>query len=240
MEAPRATGSRLGVVAGSGVPTSLSGNRPPGPVTTDWGSAWVTDADDVTIVWRHGDPHVLPHLIDHRANIAALAAAGCDRVLALGSVGSLRPDWPVGTVVVPDDFFAPWVTPSYFDDARGHQVPGFDPAWRSTVVTTWRASTPTVILDGGVYAQATGPRFETPAEIRFLATVADVVGMTVAAETVLAREAGLAYAVVCVVDNLANGVDDRLLTAEQFQAGVQANRRRLLTDLEVVLAALVL
>ncbi len=35
---------------------------------------------------------------------------------------------------------------------------------------------------------------------------ADVVGMTMASECVVAGELGLAYASVCVVDNLANGV----------------------------------
>ena len=32
--------------------------------------------------------------------------------------------------------------------------------------------------DGGVYLQSMGPRFETKAEIRFMATCGDVVGMT--------------------------------------------------------------
>jgi len=32
--------------------------------------------------------------------------------------------------------------------------------------------------DGGVYLQSMGPRFETKAEIRFMSTVGDVVGMT--------------------------------------------------------------
>ena len=45
-----------------------------------------------------------------------------------------------------------------------------------------------------MYAQTLGPRFETPAEVRALARVADMVGMTIAAEAVLAGEAALAYA----------------------------------------------
>ena len=58
----------------------------------------------------------------------------------------------------------------------------------------------------GVYWQARGPRLETPAEIRLVAAHADVVGMTVATECVIAGELGLRYAELCVVDNLANGV----------------------------------
>ena len=62
--------------------------------------------------------------------------------------------------------------------------------------------------DGGVYWQARGPRFETPAEIRLMAAHADVVGMTIATECVVAGELGLDYAALCVVDNLANGLGE--------------------------------
>src|ERR1700709_608485 len=43
------------------------------------------------IVQRHGPadaPYVLPHQIDHAANLRPLAEQGCDRVLAIGPVGS--------------------------------------------------------------------------------------------------------------------------------------------------------
>ena len=61
------------------------------------------------IVQRHGapgQPYVLPHRIDHAANLRALAEQGCDRVLGIGSVGSLKREIPVGTVLCPDDFIA--------------------------------------------------------------------------------------------------------------------------------------
>ena len=163
-----------------------------------------------------------------------MAAAGCDRVLALASVGSLRLDWPVGTVSAPDDFLALQISPTYHDDAKGHGVPGFDAGWRRTIVDTWRANTATPIQDGGVYAHCNGPRFETPAEVRMLATFADLVGMTLAGECVLAREAGLRYAGLCVVDNLANGLDDAPLTEAAFRSGVEANQGRLRADLAAV------
>jgi len=85
-------------------------------------------------------------------------------------------------------------------------VLGFDPDWRRQVVAAWSKASSTPVRVGGVYAQTRGPRFETPAEVRVLAEHADVVGMTVASECFLAAEAGLAYAAVCRVDNLANGL----------------------------------
>ena len=54
----------------------------------------------------------------------------------------------------------------------------------------------------GVYAQLPGPQFETPAEIRMLRTVgADVVGMSMALETIAARQAGAEVLGLAVVTN---------------------------------------
>lgn len=199
----------------------------------------MVDVGGTVVVQRHGlDEWSPPHRIDHRAHVAALIEAGVSRVLAISSVGSLRLDWPVGTCAVVDDFYAPAETASFYDDPRSHIVPGFERNWRARVIGAWRQVTATPIRDGGVYAQTSGPRFETPAEVRALAKVADLVGMTVASECILACEAGLPYAAVCVVDNLGNGLGDQRLTIDEFNLGVAANRTRLIADLELLIPAL--
>lgn len=227
---------RLAVITGSGLaPDDVVPGGRAVDVAVQGTVVRALDGGEVVALGRHGpDRRVPAHRIDHHANLTALAGLGCDRVLALASTGSLRLDWEVGTVVAPDDFFAPWATPSRFDDLRGHSVPGLDPAWRAEVLAAWRASTATPVVDGGVYVQATGPRFETPAEIRFFATVGDLIGMTMASECILAGELGLAYASVCVIDNLANGLRPAPLTVTEFEAGVAANRTRLVADVTAV------
>lgn len=193
----------------------------------------VLEADDVVILQWHGlDGYTPAHRIDHAANIAALASLGCDRIVALSSVGSLRPGIAVGTVVVPDDFIA-LDAPSVVarEDGASHIIPGFTPGWRERVLAAWHRHDDGPVLGLGVYWQANGPRFETPAEVRYLATFADVVGMTVGSECVVACEVGLEYAAVCVVDNLANGLGDGLLTNEEFEAGKAANAARVVRTL---------
>jgi 5'-methylthioadenosine phosphorylase len=229
---------QLGLVVGSGLTVGeLSVDAREREVAVGAVSVVVRETDDVVAVARHGGG-VPAHRVDHEANLRALVECDVDRVLAVASTGSLRPDWPVGTVVVPDDFFAPWVTPSIFDDMRGHSVPGFDRAWRATVTEAWHTHADDPVVDGGVYVQTLGPRFETPAEIRFYAGVGDVIGMTVAAECVLAAELGMAYAAICVVDNLANGLEDQLLTEEAFRRGVATNRERFTRNVNQVTHAL--
>jgi 5'-methylthioadenosine phosphorylase len=178
----------------------------------------VSEDNAEAVVLRHGpDSYTPPHLIDHAANLRRLVAAGCDRVLAVGSVGSLRPELGVGSVVSPDDFIALQLSLTTFDDARGHIAVGFDRRWRGEVIDGWESSGAGAIHDGGVYWQTTGPRFETPAEIRLMAAHAHLVGMTLASECVVATELGLSYAAVCVVDNMANGIDGEPIEIEELE-----------------------
>jgi 5'-methylthioadenosine phosphorylase len=83
-----------------------------------------------------------------------------------------------------------------------------------------------------------GPRFETPAEIRLLAQHADVVGMTIPAECILAGEAGLAYAAVCKIDNLANSVAGHALRVADYVDNAAAGAASLSRDLVRVVDAL--
>jgi 5'-methylthioadenosine phosphorylase len=197
------------------------------------------EVGDVLVLQRHGlDTFTPAHRLDHEAHVRALEAAGCDRILGLASVGSLRADWPVGSVVAPDDFYAPNVNLTLHEDAKGHAVHEVHHGWRAVVLDTWRSVSSTAVEDGGVYAQNPGPRFETPAEVRALARVADLVGMTMASEIIMASEVRLAYAGLCVVDNLANGIGEHHLTEAEFRAGVAANTERVLTDLDALLPVL--
>jgi 5'-methylthioinosine phosphorylase len=241
VSAPRPNGSRLALIHGYSLP---EGKEPVAGkmVEVDAGgerSVQAIDAGDVVAIPRHRfDLSVPAHLVDHHANIRAACELGCDRVLALGSTGSLRKDWAVGTLVCPDDFYAPHAAPSFYDDARGHSVAGFDQEWRERVASAWGSLTETPLVDGGVYAQTRGPRFETRAEIRALASVADLVGMTIASEAIIAGEASLRHAAVCTVDNLANGIEDEPLSLEALESARWRTGKIVLAALEKVLPAL--
>lgn len=195
---------------------------------------------EAVVLHRHGTggAYVLPHRIDHAANLRSLAAQGCDRVLAIGSVGSLHPGLAVGSFVCPHDFIALQTTVTVFGDARGHATPGFDPAWREAVLAGWRESGAGDPRDRGVYWQTNGPRFETPAEIGLIAAHADLVGMTLASECVVAGELGLRYAAICVVDNLANGIEAEPLSPAEVEHHREANATHLREALDAVLPKL--
>ena len=214
--------ARLGLIVGS----SLRGEEVPE-------RAW-------EVLQRHGEAsaYVLPHRIDHVANMRALADAGCDRALAIGSVGALRPELGPGTFVCPDDFIALYAEPvTALEGLEAHRVAGFDEEWRAEVLAAF-AETEAEVRDGGVYWQARGPRLETPAEIGLAAAYADVIGMTIATECVVAGELGIRYAAVCVVDNFANGVADVELSMDELERHREENRTALQEALDAALPRL--
>jgi len=214
--------------------TGTRGSEPAGKrieVETRSGTVSLFDAGSHLVLQRHGlDRYIPPHLIDHVAHFEALASLGCDRVLAVSSVGSLRRDLPIGSALCPDDFIALHLGLTSRDDERAHSIARFDPEWRRDAIGAWSGP----VADGGTYWQAIGPRLETPAEIRMVAAHADVIGMTVASECIVAGEMGMAYAAVCTVDNLANGLDEkgRPLDVEELAGTVDAGRPALLATID--------
>lgn len=82
-------------------------------------------------------------------------------------------------------------------------------------------------LDQGVYAQFTGPHYETPAEVQYAKTIgADLVGMSTALEAIAARHAGMEIFGMSLVTNLAAGISPVPLSHEEvIEAGQAAGPR---------------
>jgi purine-nucleoside phosphorylase len=128
-------------------------------------------------------------------------AAGCSTVILTAAVGGIREDLTTGSVMAVADHLnltgrSPLSGPEFVD-----MVGAYAPGLRAAALAT-----PGATLAEGVYAQVPGPQFETPAEIRMLRTLgADVVGMSMAFETIAARHAGADVLGLAVVTNEAAG-----------------------------------
>ena len=167
----------------------------------------------VVFLARHGYGHTIPpHLVNYRANIWALKEAKVTAIVSVASVGSIRPDFPPGTLVVPHQIIDyTWGRKStYFEGGEGlvrhiDFTHPYDEALRQRLIAAARAAGDSA-YDGAVDAATQGPRLETAAEInRLERDGADVVGMTGMPEAALARELEIPYAAINVVANYAAG-----------------------------------
>ncbi|MBE0476061.1 MAG: MTAP family purine nucleoside phosphorylase [Coriobacteriia bacterium] len=208
-------------------------------------------SSEVVFVRRHGEGHRrLSSMVDHRANVAGLREAGCAAVVATTVCGVLDPEVALGTPLVFDDLFFPdnrlpdGSPCTFFDEpgapGRGHYVLGspFSPALRRTLVHAGRARG-LALEDGGTYAYALGPRFNSRAEVAWLRSLGAVaVSQTAGPEAVLAGELELPYALVGFGVDYANGVQPRPTPVEVLDGHIAASREVLRTLLEAAVSAL--
>lgn len=189
-------------------------------VHTPYGSSEVLVGSDIALLLRHQNRRA-PHRISYRAHIAALAVTGVDRIIGIGSSGSLKPTLGPGSLVIPDDYFSITETPTIFNHSIGHISPEFSP----DLIQLLSEVVPDAHT-GGTYIQTDGPRIETMAEIRWMAGVADIVGMTIASEATIARELDIPFAAICTVDNYANGISSEEVTYDQILTNSRLYKER--------------
>jgi 5'-methylthioadenosine phosphorylase len=214
---------RIAIIGGTGFSRALVSGQPE-TVETEYGPATITrgslsDSRELIFLARHGAGHHLPpHQINHRANIAALRDLGVTAIFATAAVGSLTLKIAPGDFVILDDFLdctKAGVT-TFFDTEVRHTdfSQPYAPALREILLTSAGDTLGAAVHPQGTYLCVSGPRYETPAEIRLFAQWgASVVGMTSAPEAILCREAGLDYAAVAVVTNYGCGlVPDTVLS----------------------------
>lgn len=195
-------------------------------IETKYGLVTYKQQGDFVLINRHGYGFPLPpHAINHRANIRALADLGYEDVVAINSVGSLKPALPPGTLVSCSDYVAIQTPPqTFFDEELRGGAPGIDNNLIPQIAL--RLAPEFEVKTGKIYVQMRGPRFETQAEIQILKHWGDVVGMTLAGEADLGRETGLHYNSLAMIDNYANGLMHEEISFEKFRALVQANQEK--------------
>ncbi len=207
--APRRPPVRLGVIGGSGL-YQMPGiedarevrMRTPFGAPSDALMVGTVDGVGVAFLPRHGRGHrLLPSEINYCANVYALKSLGCEFLLSVSAVGSLRAEIRPGDVVVPDQFIDKTTkrrTTFFGDGLVGHVTFG-DPVCATLsklVVEAARAERGEAsgIHPRGTYVCMEGPQFSTRAESELHRQWrADVIGMTNASEAKLAREAELCF-----------------------------------------------
>jgi 5'-methylthioadenosine phosphorylase len=194
---------------------------------TPFGEALVFVSGAIAYIPRHGrDPrhHILPHLVNHQANLQALKDLGVREVVGVNSTGSLKPRLKPGMLVVPDDYLKLTAGPTAVRGKAVHITPALDAEVRRRCLDAAQECAIDVV-DGGIYWQTAGPRLETRAEIAMISQFADLVGMTMASEAIVAQELDMRYASLCSVDNYAHGLQEKELTLNSILRHARKNAR---------------
>jgi 5'-methylthioadenosine phosphorylase len=197
--------------------------------TSDLVSVGVYRNVKVAFIPRHGRNHTIPpHRVNYRANVWALKQLGAKRIIASAAVGSLREDYGPGTFVVPDQFIdrTKKRLDTFYEGGQVCHISAADPfceQLRPFFIKTAKKQGLDV-KENGTYVCIEGPRFSTRAESRlFQMWKADVVGMTVYPECVLAREAELCYVSICMVTDYDVWAESPVSTKEVIEKAHKSN-----------------
>ena len=164
--------------------------------------------------------------------VEILRRMGCRTLLLTNASGGINPALRPGDFVVIRDHnnlvgVNPLIGPHV--EEWGERFPDMSEVYARRLAELLHASANRLglrVMDG-VYAYASGPCYETPAEIQaYKAQGADVVGMSTVPEAIFAKSCGMKIAGLSLVSNLAAGISRQTLNHEEvIAAAAQAQTK---------------
>lgn len=213
----------------------------------------ITEIYDKKVIFlpRHGKGHKFPpHLINFRANLWGFRKLGVNKIFSISAVGGINPLLKAGDFVISNQFidftksrpqtFYEGVYSKYDEEDSNNDLVNqylknkrvvhidvsfpFCPYMQSILRKSFR-DLGFSYKDNSTYIATEGPRLETSAEIKAMANLgADIVGMTLVPEIVLARELSMHFVSISIITNLAAGISgDRLTSDEVIEMMHQKN-----------------
>ena len=192
---------KIGIIGGSGLyKMGILDNTEEIDVNTPFGnpSDKITfgkiSGVEVAFLPRHGKGHPLaPHKVNYRANIFAMKECGIEYLISTAAVGSLKKELKRCDFVIADqliDRTAKRIT-TFFEDGIVAHISFADPFCKTLSDLAYKtAKEEGVDVHRGTYICIEGPQFSTRAESNlYRSWNVDVIGMTLAPEAKLAREA---------------------------------------------------
>jgi len=180
---------------------------------------------------RHGRGHrILPHEINHRANIYALRSLNVRWIISVAAVGSLQEKYAPRDVVLPSQFYdrtSQRAAQTFFGEGIAAHIAFAEPIstkLRNLLAESARSLGITV-HNGGTYVNMDGPAFSTRAESEWNHRNGfDVIAMTNLPEAKLAREAEIAFATMAMItDYDCWKVEEEPVSAQTVLSHLMAN-----------------
>ncbi len=182
--------------------------------------------DDVPVVCMKGRVHYYEgyDISDVVLPVRLMGLMGAKILFLTNASGGINTGFGAGDFMMIKDHIScfvpnPLIGPNV--DELGTRFPDMSHVYNEDLQDIIRqtASDNNIKLQEGIYAQLTGPSFESPAEIRMLKTLgADAVGMSTVVEAIAANHMGLKICAISCVCNLAAGISPTPLTHDEVQA----------------------
>ncbi|MGH9629634.1 MAG: S-methyl-5'-thioadenosine phosphorylase [Bryobacteraceae bacterium] len=204
--------AQIGIIGGSGL-YAMPGfeAEEQAAIETPWGAPsekYVVGklaGREVAFLSRHGIGHrISPTELNFRANIYGFKKLGCEKIISLSAVGSLKEEHRPLQFVIPDQFVdrTRGRASTFFGEGLVAHISFADPVCTDlarTIYSSCQSQSVEAKL-GGTYLCMEGPAFSTKAESNLYRSWGmDVIGMTNLQEAKLAREAEICYATVAMV-----------------------------------------
>lgn len=166
--------------------------------------------------------------------IRVMKLLGAEKLLVTNVTGGINLNYKCGDLVVISDHinfagFNPLFGAN--DDRFGVRFPDMSYAYDKNLsqkLVLAAKNADVSVHTGGIYALMSGPMFETPAEIRMLRILgADVVGMSTVPDVIAAIHCGFKVCSLSLVTNMAAGVLDQPLTAQEVNTTAAAASQNL-------------
>jgi 5'-methylthioadenosine phosphorylase len=194
----------------------------------------------VAFLSRHGKNHSInPTNINYRANINAFKQLGVTHIIAVSAVGSLQSAIHPGELVVLDQFIDRTTkrVQTFYDEEKVCHISTADPfcpQLRSLLIEDLQQRNVS-FHSKGTYVCIEGPRFSTKAESKlFQSWNAQVIGMTLVPEAVLAREAEICFVSVALVTDY-DSFKETPVSFEEVLRTVKKNSQKSVELLENVI-----
>jgi len=248
MPAKKDDAPAIGIIGGSGL-YQIEGLRDAAEhtVETPFGSPSDTlvggklGGRQVYFLPRHGRGHrILPHEINHRANIYALRSLNVRWIISVAAVGSLQEKYSPRDVLLPSQFYdrtSRRDIHTFFGGGIVAHVAFADPVSTNLrhLLADSARSLGVTVHNGGTYVNMDGPAFSTRAESEFNHRNGfDVIAMTNLPEAKLAREAEIAFATMAMItDYDCWKVEEEAVSAEIILSHLVANAetaRKIIVD----------
>jgi 5'-methylthioadenosine phosphorylase len=230
----------IGIIGGSGLyemaevrqPTEIQIETPFGAPSDSLVSGEV-GGRQVYFLPRHGRGHrILPHELNHRANIYALRSLGVRWIISVGAVGSLQEKYAPRDVLLPSQFYdrtSGCIAHTFFGEGIVAHIAFAEPISTKlrNLLAESAGSLGVTVHNGGTYVNMDGPAFSTRAESELNQRNGfDVIGMTNLPEAKLAREAEIAFAVMAMItDYDCWKVDEEAVSAQTVLDHLVANAK---------------